>query len=333
MQVKTLLLLSALCVMPLSGVQASDLPAGTIGYLEQQCRDDLQNSQSLTDAFNSYCGGFAEGFIAGVMAASPPDLPEPHKNDPCYEDMASAFETINTRFCPNLPFRAKDNGTIKTAVKNVTDVFFAWLAYQRDKNGSNIQSRPTTDISEILAPGPFCDAYQDYAKKAAEAANHSLPINTALFSISWSDIANLPQVLSETEKHKQCARDIKTANGSPRAFLETRCGGEILGFLSGVRSTSHLLENTTANIKNPQCKKPMHRLYRNLDTTETMCVDRRTHPYTIARIYVENHKLINSQPSLFGNSGYFDLGALGAPGYQTVYRGFVCRNKQELSSR
>ncbi len=324
-----LLAMTVLVLFSFSGVKAANYDPGTVGYLYERCREDLHQSASLGNAFGSYCGGFAEGYVAGIIAASPPTLPDPAKGSPCYDDMKAAFDTLNNRFCPALPFDFRSNASIEAVVTNVLDVFSAWVREGQLKDGAAFFAQDVRETAKIIQPGAFCTHYEE--SKLQPQSGPVFQANPALFSLGWNDLQAMTMVSSEESKYNQCAQDLRRSGKDRTEFLTTRCGAEISGFLAGLGTTAHLSEATPAS--SPSCRKQMRRLFRSVNTSETMCVDAATHPYTVARIYIENFHLISQSGSVMPASSFLDLGALAAPGYQTIYRGFLCRNKQELERR
>lgn len=321
--------MTVLVLFSFSGVKAANYDPGTVGYLYERCREDLHQSASLGEAFGSYCGGFAEGYIAGIIAASPPTLPEPSKDNPCYSDMKVAFERLNNRFCPALPFDFRSNTSIEALVGNVLDVTSAWVREGQLDQGADFFRKDVSATAEIIQPGSFCKAYEE--SKEQPQSEPLLKANPALYSLRWSDLHAVTMVSSEESKYNQCAQDLRYSAKDRTKFLTTRCGAEISGFLAGLKTMDHL--NAEPVAASPSCQKQLRRLYRSVDSDRTMCVDGRTHPYTVARIYIDNFKLISQSGSVMPASSFLDLGALAAPGYQTIYRGFLCRNKQELERR
>lgn len=256
----------------------------------------------------------------GLMVVNTGELPEPNEQDPCHHDKTQAFAKINGRFCENLPkFNADTNGA-GDMVETIAHLIAKWASAHPTKLNENA----ITALEDLLKPGRFCNNFK-------KLKTEKLEIHENLKKLTWAQLLGAKSLVSLEKKNKGCTTDIKRSKLKPTAFKATLCGAEILGFVSGMRSTAHLQENRTQAA--PSCKKPIQRLYDGLDVGQTMCVRQNTDPLLVARIFTKNFKLIRGQPSFWAFSDLFDAGALGAVGYETIYRGFLCRNEAELRAR
>ena len=307
---------------------AQSYPAGTAGFLFEDCKTTLIESQSLKDAHNSYCGAFIEGYVMGLMLTNQGDIPKPNISDPCRIDKERAFTHINNRYCTRFPSITPENTSAGHMIEIIANVIGEWANH----NPLLLKRSAVEALEPLLAPGKFCDHINEDMINSKDTA---LPVNNALKNIGWTDLLSAKGLVSIERKNKQCETDIKNSNGNHRAFKGTKCGGEILGFMAGLRSSNHLQKTrikSTAQATE-KCKKPLNRVYDGFNVANTMCVRSHTDPLLIARIFTQNYELIRGKPQKeWGWADLFDAGDLGAVGYETIYRGFLCRNEAELKA-
>ncbi|MEM7679530.1 MAG: hypothetical protein AAF182_00800 [Pseudomonadota bacterium] len=314
----TLLLL--LSFLPLKAAQAYD--PGTGGYLYEECQKTLERSENLRDAHDSYCGAFIEGYVMGLMVVNTGDMPKPSISDPCRIDKEKAYNHINNRFCSRFPKIKPDNTSAGKMIGIVSSMLDQWVARHPRAMNQNVVDA----FEPILQPGEFCNDLSDVDKTDEAHINH------ALKNVSWSDLLGAKSLVSIDAKYEQCKADIANSGKSSKHFKTTKCGAEILGFMTGARSTKHIQENRIHSTN--LCAKPIARVYDSLDVDQTMCVHANTDPLLVARIFTQNYKLIKGKPEKkWGWAELFDAGDLGAVGYETIYRGFLCRNESELANR
>lgn len=307
-----------LCFVPLTSA-AADYKPGSAGYLYENCKEILAKAENLKMAHDSYCGAFIEGYFMGVMASGSLKLPMPSEDDPCFEDKTREYTRINERFCTKLPTYQSKQDTPESLIRQIVDTIELW----KNKNETNLDKPAINYLSELLQPGKLCDSLP--------APKSDVEISSALLKLGWADIFSVKKLVSHQKKYDQCVSDIEEFGDSPTAFKGSRCGAEVSGFITGLHASDHL----DAPIKQPaeQCTKQIERLYNSVNPRETMCVKKTTHPLYVARVYVENYALIRGNPGLLNGIDLFDPGALGAVGYETIYRGFMCRNEAEKRAK
>lgn len=312
------------CCVFHQNAQAQFHTPGTAGFLLEECKKTLQNSESLSSAHNSYCGAFTEGYIMGLMLTHQGDMPKPNTSDPCRIDKEKAFSHINNRYCTRFPAITPENTSAGHMIEIIANIIGAWANH----NPSLLKYDVVSALEPMLAPGQFC---QNINAEMIDSKDTVLPVNNKLKKISWADLLSAKSLVSLDNKNMQCLADIKASGGNHRAFKATKCGGEILGFITGVSSSNHLLMNRVN--ATPMCEKPIQRVYEGFNVSKTMCVHKNTDPLLVARVFTQNYKLIKGKPKKeWGWADLFDAGDLGAVGYETIYRGFLCRNEAELKA-
>lgn len=298
---------------------ASSYRPGSAGYLYEDCKTTLESAKSLKHAHDTYCGAFIEGYFMGVMASSSLRLPEPNEDDPCYDDKAREYKRINERFCPKLPTYDDKQDTPEAMMRKIVDMVDFWA----NRNDARLNASAIDVLGGLLQPGPLCDALP--------APKSDVPVSDALLDLGWRDVFGVKGLVSHDDKYEQCVADIKEFGDNPSKFKGSRCGAEVSGFIAGLYASDHL--KGPSQTPAAQCVKPIERLYASVNPRKTMCVKPKTHPLYVARVFVENYKLIRGNPGLLNGIDLFDPGALGAVGYETIYRGFMCRNEAEKRAR
>lgn len=308
----------------LSGIrtiaQANGYAPGTTGYIYEQCKTNLSQSESLKDAHNSYCGHFIEGYVVGLMIANAGTIPMPHEQDPCFADKQKAINHINGRFCKNLPSVTDEKLDARTAIEKANQITAGWIKH----NKQELNKPVTQALPHLLSPGPYCT-------QIPFLENDGIALNESLQTASWRDVIGLTKHSTLEQKFKQCKSDIKRAKRKSLAFKATKCGAEIMGFMAGTKASAHI-QSKRIKASN-MCEKPVKRLYETFNTAHTMCLRDKTNPLTVARIFVENYALIAREKGIGGWSNLFDFGDLGGVGFETIYRGFLCRNERELAKK
>lgn len=303
--------------------EAKAYAPGTAGYLFDQCKKTLERSENLRDAHDSYCGAFIEGYVMGLMVINSGNIPKPSTSDPCRIDKEKAYNHINNRFCRRFPKITPQNTSAGAMIETIATLLDKWESQHKDAMNENVVSA----LEPILQPGAFCDRLEEINLKS-----QSSTINPALKNTNWSDLMGAKSLVSLDKKFEQCEKDIAHSNKNKRAFKGTKCGGEILGFMTGLRAGNFIQDHRIHSTN--MCAKPISRVYDSLDVSQTMCVRDNTDPLLVARIFTRNYDLIKGKPEKsWGWKDLFDAGDLGAVGYETIYRGFLCRNEAELANR
>lgn len=298
---------------------AADYKPGSAGYLYEDCKQILGGAEDLKDAHDSYCGAFIEGYFMGVMASSSLKLPPPSEEDPCFEDKTREYARINERFCQALPTYDSKGDTPEQLIRKIVDMVELWGA----QNKSRFDQPAISLLGTLLQPGSLCNSLP--------APETETPVSKALLKLGWSDVFGIKGLVSHEKKYKQCLKDIEEFGKKPTEFKGSKCGAEVSGFIAGLYASDHLDKPSQTPIA--QCVKPIERLYSSVNPRKTMCVKKSTHPLYVARVFVENYKLIRGNPGLLNGISLFDPGALGAVGYETIYRGFMCRNEAEKKAK
>ena len=294
--------------------QAAEYKPGSIGYLYNQCGLALQNSESAAALYDTVCGAFTEGFVAGLMASNTITLSPPRPNDPCAAEKKKEYERINARFCAHLPDYDQKKIEAGRALDAATGLVTNWIAYlqtHRTKGKADPLKAPVTaKLGNILRPGKFCDSLETITPPEKKFIVHP-----ALLNVTWNDAMAIKKNMTLEKKYQQCLKDIqKTSAGD---FFATRCGAEISGYIAGVNSTAHLHEGRDE--PSAACGKEIDRLYKSLNVSSSMCVRPDTDPREVAKIFINRI----SAMKISGKS-LPDTEAFGAIGYQTIYKGFLC---------
>lgn len=304
-----------------SGIaQAEDYKPGTAGYLYNQCLKLVVGSGTpkLEDLHDTYCGHFVEGYVMGALSSSSFKLSEPNEEDPCFEDKTREYEHINNRFCPNIMHFDALKTTAGDLIRQIIDVSVFWAEQNKDK-----LNQPAAEVlSGLVQTGAFCDQLP---------APHAEYVLNGITTWQWPPLLNAKILVSHKKKYKQCQADIEAAKGDRAAFKATKCGAEITGFIAGLYASDNVY--TPVQTPSKQCAKQIDRLYNGLNPAKSMCVKKNTDPLYIARIFTENFEFIGGAPGFFDGMDFFDPGALGAVGYETIYRGFLCRNEFERQQK
>ena len=310
-----------LALAPSAFAQDSYKP-GSLGYVYEDCKKALEGAASLPALYESYCGAFSEGYFTGAMIANAVSLPPANPQDPCYEDKTREYERINNRMCPNLPKYDMKQIAAGTIMQDTANIVGRWVEFLGKTNPkSNPLTSPATGaMSSLLAPGKFCDMLgQNLADGSA-----GVFINDNILKADWKQYMDVQSQVTMMKKYEQCKADYNAANGDVKTFKASRCGAEILGFVAGLQSTAHLQKREP--VKNPSCAKEIDRMYRGLNVTESMCAPTDTDPLLVAHIFLER---VESMPEKeFEKSQQFAiLKSIGAVGYESIYRGFLCARK------
>lgn len=257
----------------------------------------------------------------GLLAIQGGNIPKTQENDPCRIDKDRAYNSINNRFCPHFPAFTLDTIEAGQAIDTIYNLITQWA----QEHKILLSQPPSQALSSMLSPGPFCD------KTVRIMKNINNHVNPALKNITWTELLGAKTLVTMDKKHQQCLSDIEQSDGQSTRFKNTQCAAEITGFISGLRAGENI-PNAKTEIINPRCEKPISRLYDSFDISKTMCVRQNTDPLLVAKIFTKNFALIRGDKKLWGWSSLFDAGDLGAVGYETIYRGFLCRNETEAQA-
>lgn len=303
----------ALVFVPASAY-AKSYKAGSIGYLYDSCSNMLTEGTKLEDIYQTYCAAFLEGYFAGASVSNWIQLPPPQKNDPCAEEKAREYERINARMCTHFPNYMDKNATPEFMIITASEIVQRWIAFNL-QNDKKFLSRPAADVmGDLIQTGAFCDTLAQKKPLKLEP----IKINPALLKIKWEAYLKIQNDVTLDRKYAQCKGDLERWKIDPKfSFDVSWCGGEINGFLAGLRSTSKLQDNRAENSK--ICSKQIDRLYKSLDITQTMCVSKDIKSTDIAEIFLKRY-----EQGITKDQGFANLKSLGAVGYETVYRGFLC---------
>lgn len=286
-------------------VFADSYKPGTAGYVYENCVTALEKSASPAEFLPTYCGGFAEGYGMGVLAANSFALGEPNDLDPCKEEKKKEYERINARLCKNLPDYRDTKTPPGTILQTAANIVARWHSYLlANKKEKALKQSAITEINTMITPGTFCDSL-DMAR-----TEKPLAINPALLEANWYDFVKTGAA-SLQDKYNSCKKELEAEN-----FSESRCAAEITGFMTGLYSTAALQERKPAK---GTCKKEVDRLYESLDMTGRLCLSPETSPELVAKIFLARVESLKSEGENLRASGF------GAVGYQSIYYGLLCR--------
>jgi hypothetical protein len=282
---------------------------GTVGYLYDNCRLALEGATKYTELQETYCGAFSEGYFWGA-GASNWTLPMETGDGPCSEEKKREWERINNRFCSNFP-KLGEEATTGDALKTATDIVTRWISFEKQHSENDPLKRGTLrEVNGLVQPGPYCDSLP----KSYVVQETPFVINPSLMKMKLHDFLKAKSNMTMKAKYERCQRDVEYAAGDPEKFLSTKCGAEISGYISGVHSTQHLQKNR-AELPD-ECRKPIDRLYKNLDVAQSMCVSYDTNPLWVAELFIKKFpefKGIEKQP--------------GGIGGLIIWKGFLCAEK------
>lgn len=291
---------------------AQNYEPGTIGYFYNDCKKALAESSTLTALQETPCGAFAEGYLTGAMISNGVVLTE-SPDDPCAAELKTEYDRINARICKNLPvfdLQKTDAGTmLKTAIEIVT----RWIEFEdRSAKKDPLMRSATKELATVMSPGNFCDDLKSsYARQT-----QPFQINPALLKFSVKDFLSARENIKLSAKFEQCKKDLTASKGSSVEFVASRCGSEISGFIAGLHTTAYLQKDRAT--PSEACKKPIDRLYKTLNSAETMCVNFDTNPLWVADVFVKNYKPVHGNTAAFGGIGY-----------QAIYKGFICAEERK----
>ncbi len=296
-----------------SEIYTNKYKVGTMGYLYGDCAYALEHSTSPREFYNTYCGSFIEGygmgiFISGFAAGGV------NPKDPCHLEKMEEYTKINQRLCRYLPNYLNPAVKPGMLIQTLANIVFRWQA-QIKKNGhmSVFQKPVTEEINSIITPGKFCESLNVYEV----IQEPGFVINPGLINANWMQFIESGAITLE-DKYRQCKADLQEEN-----FNDTRCGAEIIGFISGLYSTQHLQNRKP--VEGP-CAKAINRLYENLDMPRKLCVDEKTtRPMDVAQIFVRKIESMKKY-----NQGTYTLG-YGGIGYQAIYYGLLCKKSDLLT--
>lgn len=280
----------ALLVLCVSFSPALAYKAGSVGFIYNQCKITLEQSENLQQLQQSYCGAFTEGYFAGALNSGWIMLKDPPKDDPCYEDKNRENLRINNRYCSALTIKHHTDINPALMLSRLSEVIEHWISFNANKS-NNVMKKPLiSELNTLFSSGPFCNELKKHT-----VLERTIPrLNPALQNIgNIKDIAKIKKNFTLAVKYKECVADINAAGNDPKKFQATRCGAEIMGFMTGLYSTAHLQQNREQPSKS--CKKQIDRLYRSLNVTEGMCVKPELEPLAIARAFIDKYESLDSK--------------------------------------
>jgi hypothetical protein len=294
--------------------QAAPYKPGSVGYLYENCKNMLASGERVEDVYQTYCAAFLEGFLTGASIANAVQLPPPRPNDPCEAEKKEDYTRINERICPHFPNYMDKAVTPAFMISTAAHIAQRWVEFhgRRDKN---FLSKPAAQtLGDFLQPGPFCDTLaQDAALDAPPVS-----VNPALLTIEWQSYLDIQKQVTLQRKYAQCKGDIERHEADRKfSFDASWCGGEIEGFMAGLRSTSGLQDHRPAH--SPSCARPIDHLYKSLDVRSAMCLKDETRPMDVGRLFLSLY-----DRGIKTDAGFANLKTLGAVGYETIYKGFLC---------
>ncbi|MBK9562012.1 MAG: hypothetical protein IPO54_02540 [Micavibrio sp.] len=284
---------------------------GTVGYLYDNCRLALGSATKYTELQETYCGAFSEGYFWGASASNWM-LPMTVEEGPCAEEKKREWERINNRFCGNFP-KLDDKTTTGDALKSATNIVTRWISFEKQMSDSDPLRRGTLrEVNGLVQPGPFCDSLS----KSYVVQESPFAINPPLMKMNLRDFMKAKSNMTMKAKYERCKRDVEYAAGDAKKFLSTKCGAEISGYISGVHSTQYLQKNRAELTE--ECRKPIDRLYKNLDVTQSMCVSYDTNPLWVAELFIKKFpEFKNIEKEQGGIGGLI------------VWKGFLCAEKAD----
>lgn len=306
-------LCASLMFTPTPSAAAPPKP-GSVGYLYESCANMLAEGTRLEDVYRTYCAAFMEGFFAGASVSYGITLPPPAPKDACAADRALAYTHINGRMCAQFPDYTKKEVTPAFMLESASTIVARWAAFEQDRAPDFWDRKASLELGNLLQPGDFCESLS-----APPPEEFTPPaINPALLKIAWKSYLKIQDNVTLERKYLQCKGDLARWETDPKfSFDVSWCGGEIDGYLAGLRATDKL--QTTKPEFSASCQKPLDRLYRTLDVESSMCLHDDVKPIDIARIFITRY-----ENGIEKDEGFANLKALGAIGYETVYRGFLC---------
>jgi hypothetical protein len=292
---------------------------GSLGFLYENCRSALEQSDSPAALYETACGAFVEGYIAGFLAANWIKLSPPDAKDPCHDEKQDVYDRISGRFCPALPEFDKKNLNSQIVLENAADLVMRWIDFLKTKAGKSdpLKQPAAKALGAMLWPGDFCDSLGQAVLHEASAP----AINPRLLRTDWKDFIELKEKAGIARKYEQCQNDLAAYAQDAEKFRASRCGAEVSGFLAGLQSTSQLQQQKPVSGKS--CGREIDRLYRGLDVKETMCVSAETDPVTVAKVFIERMDAMTQGKGTWKQK-LPDIQGFGAIGYETIYRGFMC---------
>jgi hypothetical protein len=317
---KKLLSVTLFLSMIAGTANAASYKPGSVGYVYEDCKQAIERGTNLEDIYQTYCGAFVEGYFAGASVSNWIQLPEPAPGDPCAAEKQVEYDRINNRICKNFPDYTQKDVNAGFMIRTASEIIARWTGFLKNTNKTNdaLKNLAVRELDTLLAPGPFCD---DLGKMTVSQT--PLPqVNSALKNIEWSKYLDIQKQVTLARKYKQCRTDLESADGNKNKFAASWCGAEISGFIAGLHSTAHLQKNRST--PSPSCAKEIDRLYRSLDVTQSMCVKPDTDLTSVAEIFLRRF-----EAGITKNQGFLNSGNLGAVGYETIYRGFLCVNQKQ----
>ncbi len=262
---------------------------GSVGFLYNQCKAALEQSAGPQQLQQSYCGAFAEGYFAGALTSNWIILPEPRRDDPCYEDKKRENQRINGRACSFMAQKNYKDINPGLMLRTFTETIERWISFHsKNKSGDILQKPVITTLNSLFASGPFCRELD----KHTVLERPSTKLSPALTSVG--SIKDMPEIRKNfilPVKYTGCVADLEAAGDDPKKFKATRCGAEITGFITGLYSTAHLQKGRAE--PSASCKKQIDRVYRSLNITEGMCVTSAAQPLSVARAFIEKYETLD----------------------------------------
>jgi len=163
-------------------------------------------------------------------------------------------------------------------------------------------------------------------------------INPSLLkSLDWKNYTEKPIITLE-QTYDLCRKDIDQSHSDPRAFIGTLCGAEILGGLTGLKSTQSLQRRK--NIEG-ECSLIIDDLYKSINVMKKACVDDNTDPIILGRAFLKMYEnevngvgIFNKNDLLEENEDFSEkvksISGYGAAGYFPTYYGGMCKIGKSL---
>lgn len=284
------LLITGSCATARIDPVKSNHPPGSIGYIQDSCRDAIKNSTSFEEFNKTYCGDFLAGFNHGALAANW-IIFSYGPNEECRAEKEVAANHIDSRFCKI--FDKKKGLMLWIPEELYPATAFRYLngwvaALEHSHPNQNILDTPITYANQLSYKTIDCNTLRAAIENQQEKP---LDINSSLNGIDWKTLFKNKETISVgrpiyQESYSGCKKDMETTHLNPEKFKATRCGAEIIGYMTGLLTTDHLQYDYTPIEGN--CKSVIDDLYQNISVAKDGCIHPDTAPARIAEQFILN---------------------------------------------
>jgi len=272
---KTLFFIVVFFILQITPVQAKNYPAGTIGYLYNECTSAFQNTKTIKDFSLSYCGQYWEGYSLGAYLAALSTIRSTDaKPTLCDKMKLSQDNQYKLQTCTTFTV---DKGIDKKHFP-ASALYYAAIQRKINSDGIAILDMPIKRLREVLFDTKICSS--PFKESYLEALT---PMNPALKKEDWVPYSNMTSKdKSILDEYEQCKENISSSQNDDKIFKTTPCAASIDGFIGGL---DIIPKQYLKPIEDPLCKKEIED-FRVVDISKRFCTYGAISPLAVANLFV-----------------------------------------------